>query len=263
MAIELPGGCRVFGLTEGEPETRPGRKVWRHVGRERGAEAVSLSVLQLAPGAAASWTNGDCDDVLFVLAGEGEISLEGTTRPIRPDTGIYVRPGERVSLRSSENQAMTVLDSRCPDPGPESLFDSNGDEPGAGRPAASSIVPFEEQPTERAGDGRWFRVLVDEKVGALEVTQFVGFIPPSRAPEHFHEYEEVACILEGRGHFWSGEASAPIGPGTCLFLPRRQPHCVENTGESPIRLYGLFYPAGSPAVRYHPGGVLPSPPGSV
>jgi len=155
-----------------------------------------------------------------------------------------------------------VLDSRCPDPGPDSLFDEkDGDDRGAGPRAPSSIVRLEHQPTERAGDGRWFRVLVDEKAGALEVTQFVGFIPPSRAPDHFHEYEEVACILEGRGRFWSGDASAPIGPGSCLFLPRRQPHCVENTGDTPIRLYGLFYPAGSPAVRYHPGGVVPSPSG--
>src|SRR5262244_3819919 len=106
MAIALPGGCRVFGLTEGEPEKLSGGKVWRHVGRERGAEAVSLSVLELAPGASASWRNGDCDDVLFVLSGEGAISLGSTTLPIRPDTGIYVRPGERVSLRCSVGQAM-------------------------------------------------------------------------------------------------------------------------------------------------------------
>lgn len=256
MVIELPGGCRVFSLTEGEPAERPGRKIWRHVGRERGAQAISLSALTLSAGASTSWRNGECDEVLFVVSGEGEISMDGATHAIRPDDGIHVRPGQRVGLRSADGQPLTVLDSRCPDPGPEELFEEDGDDrPDAGRRESSGIVRFEDQPIERAGDGRWFRVLVDEKAGALEVTQFVGFIPPSRAPDHFHEYEEVACILEGRGRFWSGGASAPIGPGSCLFLPRRQPHCVENTGDSPIRIYGLFYPAGSPAVRYHPGGV--------
>ena len=34
------------------------------------------------------------------------------------------------------------------------------------------------------------------------------------------------------------------------FKPlRRQPHCLENTGTAPLKLYGLFYPAGSPAAR--------------
>jgi mannose-6-phosphate isomerase-like protein (cupin superfamily) len=116
-------------------------------------------------------------------------------------------------------------------------------------------VRFEDQPTERAGDGRWFRVLVDTSAGCAQVTQFIGFIPPGRAPDHFHEYEEVACILAGAGRFWSGDSSAPITAGSCLYLPRRQPHCVENTGDGTLQLCGLFYPAGSPAVRYRPGGV--------
>ena len=100
-----------------------------------------------------------------------------------------------------------------------------------------------------SGD-RWYRVLVDGKVGSAQVTQFVGAIPPGRAPDHFHEYEEVLCILTGRGRMWAGKTSAPIAPGSCIFLPRGQPHCVENEGDDELRLLGVFYPAGSPAVRY-------------
>jgi len=33
-------------------------------------------------------------------------------------------------------------------------------------------------------------------------------------------------------------------------LPPRQVHCVENTGDSELRLLGVFHPSGSPAVRY-------------
>ena len=31
--------------------------------------------------------------------------------------------------------------------------------------------------------------------------------------------------------------------------PRGQTHCVENEGDGELRLLGVFYPAGSPAVR--------------
>jgi mannose-6-phosphate isomerase-like protein (cupin superfamily) len=97
---------------------------------------------------------------------------------------------------------------------------------------------------------RWYRVLLDETVGSAQVTQFVGGIPPGRAPDHYHEYEEVLCILKGQGRFWAGATSTPIEAGSCVFLPRRQVHCVENTGSGELRLLGVFYPAGSPAVRY-------------
>jgi mannose-6-phosphate isomerase-like protein (cupin superfamily) len=96
-------------------------------------------------------------------------------------------------------------------------------------------------------------VLLDDSVGSTQVTQFVGGIPHGRAPDHFHEYEEVLCILSGQGRMWGGGASAPIERGALVFLPRRQVHCTENTGPGELRLLGVFYPAGSPAIAYRSG----------
>jgi mannose-6-phosphate isomerase-like protein (cupin superfamily) len=97
---------------------------------------------------------------------------------------------------------------------------------------------------KRTGD-RWYVELIQ-----AEVTQFIGGIPPGRAPDHFHLYEEVICVLDGVGVMHAGESSTPIAAGSCIFLPRKQRHCVENTGSGELRLLGVFYPAGSPAVRY-------------
>ena len=257
MAVELEGGCRVFALREGWPVARDGLSVWRHVGRGRGAQAISLSVLEVAPGARACWRNGEYDEVLFVLEGEGRIQLDGTNQRIAARDGVFARPGSSVVPTNNGRAPMTLLSSRCPDPGPEIAFQELSPSPASSPDSMppSTVIRFEDQATERAGDGRSFRVLVDEKAGCEQVTQFVGFIPPGRAPEHFHEYEEVVCILAGEGRFWSGASSAPVAAGSCLYLPRRQPHCLENTGADPLELYGLFYPAGSPAVRYGPGGI--------
>jgi oxalate decarboxylase/phosphoglucose isomerase-like protein (cupin superfamily) len=49
---------------------------------------------------------------------------------------------------------------------------------------------------------------------------------------------------------WAGASSAPISTGSLIYLPPRQMHCVENTSSRDLRLLGVFYPAGSPAVRY-------------
>jgi mannose-6-phosphate isomerase-like protein (cupin superfamily) len=84
----------------------------------------------------------------------------------------------------------------------------------------------------------------------MQVTQFVGSIPPGRAPDHFHNYEEVLFILRGEGRMWAGMTHTPIAFGSCIYLPKGQVHCVENTGDGELRLLGVFYPAGSPSVRY-------------
>jgi len=89
-----------------------------------------------------------------------------------------------------------------------------------------------------------------DEVGSKQVTQFVGSIPPGRAPDHFHQYEEVLFILSGTGRMWAGRTTTAIGPGSCVYLPKGQVHCVENTGTDELRLLGVFYPAGSPSVRY-------------
>lgn len=250
--IEIEGGSRVFGLREGKPFSRGALSIWRHIGKETGSESISLSVLEFSPGRSPWWRHESCHEVLFVLAGEGSVFLDGEPNPIAPDTGVDVRPGVRVRLETRGATPLLVVSSCCPDPGGLPVFDDSGgplrrDPVRRGPPP---VVPFAGQPIEHAADGRWFRVLVGPESGSPDVTQFVGFIPPGRAPAHFHEYEEVVCILEGRGRFWSGETSTPVGSGSCLFLPRRQPHCLENLGDTPLKLQGVFYPAGSPAVRF-------------
>ena len=98
---------------------------------------------------------------------------------------------------------------------------------------------------ERTGD-REFRVLLSE---GLTFTQFAGLIPPGRAPAHHHTYDEVVHVLAGRGVVHLSGTTAEIGPGTSIYLPPYQPHCLENTGSGPLEVLGVFYPAGSPAAK--------------
>jgi mannose-6-phosphate isomerase-like protein (cupin superfamily) len=249
MAIELEGGCRVSALKEGAPRQDGGLRSWRHAGRELGARAISLRVLEVAPGASATLRNAAGDEVLFVLEGDAEADFGGPRGTLGPDTGLYLPPGVALTLRASGSAPLTLVSAQCPDPGPAPPAASGP--PDAPRPAWP-VVRLAERAAEVTGD-RWYRVLVDAKVGSAQVTQFVGAIPPGRAPDHFHEYEEVLCVLQGGGRMWAGPTHAPVGPGSCIFLPRGQVHCVENRGQGELRLLGVFYPAGSPAVSYEPG----------
>ena len=161
------------------------------------------------------------EQLLYVFDGSG--SANGT--PVGRDTAIHVPPGATLTLLG----AMTVVLSTCP----------------SSARGAVSIARLDDQPVQRTGD-RWYRELIQG-----QTTMFVGSIPPGRAPDHFHLYEEVLCILDGVGVMHkAGEPDAPLTRGSCAFLPRTVRHCVENSGSGELRLLGVFYPAGSPAVRY-------------
>jgi mannose-6-phosphate isomerase-like protein (cupin superfamily) len=259
MPVDLEGGCRVSDLHEGEPIVAGTLRIWNRIGRKTGAEAISLRVLEFAPGLSPVIQNDDCDEVLYLLGRLDEDSEHGVSATLKvddqffridSDTGIYIRPKQTFAIDNPEPASITIISVQCPDPdGSPRFADSLSTSSGAGGIVPSPLVRLADQKAQPTAD-RWYRVLVDDKVGSTQVTQFVGSIPPGRAPDHFHNYEEVLLILRGEGRMWAGEANTPISPGSCVYLPKGQVHCVENKGEGELRLLGVFYPAGSPSVRY-------------
>jgi len=237
MAVVLEGGCRVSTMHEGAPRVFGSLEVWDQIGRASGAEAISLRILEFRPGRSAVLRNHEFDEVIYVHEGDCTIFIDDAAYEVGPETGVYLRPGQTLIVENVGTDVVRFVSSQCP--------------------KETSSKPSEQPPIVKLSDrralptaDRWYRVLVDDEIGSEQVTQFVGSIPPGRAPDHYHEYEEVLFILRGEGRMWAGDTNTPIGPGSCIYLPKRQVHCVENTGEGELRLLGVFYPAGSPAVRY-------------
>jgi len=247
MAVLLEGGCRVSTMHEGVPHVSGSLRIWSQIGKSNGAEAISLRILEFGPGRSPELRNRECDEVLYVLEGECKVFIEGNSYEVGPQTGIYLRPRETLSVENRGPEPVRFVSSQCPEEDPR--IGPIGPIGHIGPIQVAPIVKLSDRRALPTAD-RWYRVLVDDEIGSEQVTQFVGSIPPGRAPDHFHEYEEVLFILRGEGRMWAGETNTPIAPGSCIYLPKRQLHCVENTGEGELRLLGVFYPAGSPAVRY-------------
>jgi mannose-6-phosphate isomerase-like protein (cupin superfamily) len=287
MPVVLEGGCRISEMREGEPLIEGTLRIWNRIGRVNGAQSISLRVMEFAPGLSPGIRNDDCDEILYVLGqsdpgGVGDSSqgqarsappldqreldqphpegvrrasqpnqifIDGRSYATDPDTGIYLRPGETLAINNSGPDPIVLISSQCPDPNREPQFVEALTSPISDPRVPPPLVRLADRPAQPTAD-RWYRVLIDEEVGSTQVTQFVGSIPPGRAPDHFHNYEEVLFILKGAGRMWAGETNTPIAPGSCIYLPKGQVHCVENTGSAELRLLGVFYPAGSPSVRY-------------
>ncbi len=268
MAITLAGGCRVSEMREGASVVEGTLRIWNRIGRATGAQAISLRVMEFAPGLSPGIRNDDYDEILYVLDGgwaappldRDEVSttrvsgwvnllVDGRSHEVGSDTGIYIWPGETFAVDNPGPDSVVLVSSQCPDPDREPEFVEALPSPISDSRVPPPLVRLADRPAQPTAD-RWYRVLVDEEIGSTQVTQFVGSIPPGRAPDHFHQYEEVLFILKGEGRMWAGETNTPVAPGSCIYLPKGQMHCVENTGKDELRLLGVFYPAGSPSVRY-------------
>jgi mannose-6-phosphate isomerase-like protein (cupin superfamily) len=223
------------------------------IGSQNGAEEISLRVLEFSKGLSPG-LRADADTVLYTLDSPDNLTckvfIDCHASETTPQTGLYVRPRQTLAVLNKQEQPVTMISSQCPQSANSSIVKALTGLPDSSPVTAKfpsiNLADREAIPTA----DRWYRVLVDDELGSKQVTQFVGSIPPGRAPDHFHNYEEVLFILRGEGQMWAGETKTPIGPGYCIYLPKRQVHCVENTGSGELRLLGVFYPAGSPAVRY-------------
>jgi mannose-6-phosphate isomerase-like protein (cupin superfamily) len=204
---------------------------------ERGCRLFSQRLLRLK---STTPVRRDDDEVLYVLEGDGRLTVDGRDHPLGPGTAVFVPRATDWSIEADgELEAVSVLVHE-----PEA----------ASGPAA--VIDLAAQERQGATAGRQFLLGATPAVGCESVTQFVGLVPPGRAPDHFHTYDEVIYVLDGEGVLEIGGERAPLSPGACVHLPARLVHCLANTGTRELRLLGVFRPAGSPAEAYYPDGTL-------
>ena len=174
------------------------------------------------------------DEVLFVLEGSAVATVGDERRELEPGTGAFVARG--TPWRVDSAAGLKLLSVLVEQPLPAA--------------AGHAVIAGGERGAATAG--REFTLLAHPENGCTSVTQFVGYIPPGRAPDHFHLYDEVVYVLAGEGAFHVDGESAPLRAGSCVHLPARLVHCLANTGDTELRLLGVFRPAGSPAEAYYP-----------
>jgi mannose-6-phosphate isomerase-like protein (cupin superfamily) len=205
-----------------------------------GAEELVQRVIHFRRGRSRPRTVQGRDEIAFVVSGTGTLDLDGVRHRLDSDTGFYVRAGESYEIENDGDADLVVVSVTAPEPGDGQLPEER-----------KVTVRVADQPILPAGKDREFRFVIDPDAGCRDVTQFVGLIPPGRAPTHYHLYDEVIYVLDGDGvlHI-EGRDDTPIEAGTCIYLPPPTQHCLENTGTRPLRVLGVFHPAGDASEAY-------------
>jgi len=246
----LSGGCRLFESTDGQRLVRGTWTARTVMCRASGTALITQTVNDYAVGTSPAVINPKAEEVLYVVTGTGTCHLGGYDYPLRPGLGVFAPPGVPYSIENPGPETLHVVNACCPeDPGRQVL--DGPVTPRQGEAPRRTVHADDREPM-RAGRDRLFRYLVYTDVGCQQVTQFVGWIPVSKAPLHHHTYEEAIYILDGHGllHLGDQPAASEFGPGTCIYLPVGVVHCLENPGPAPIRVLGVFHPSGSPSVAY-------------
>jgi mannose-6-phosphate isomerase-like protein (cupin superfamily) len=201
-----------------------------------GCERLEASLVRYAPGRSRERTLAGRQELLYVESGSGTLHVSGTPHALEPRTGAFLVPGDRVSVENPGPDDLAVVAVTAP-------------EDASAPDAARRTVRYDERPALPASPNREFRYLVNQDLGCLDVTQFVGLIPPGRAGMHSHTYDEIVYVVEGEGRLHIGGTARPLRPGSCMHLPPLELHSLENTGPTPMKVLGVFHPSGDPASR--------------
>lgn len=241
-----------------EPATRASGDAWREyriVGPDTGFAALEQTLIACGPRGSGRRVTGSAEETLFVLEGTGTLTAGGAAYALEPESGASLPPHQRYELRGDGAQPLRILAVRIPAAEPP-----DGDElarPGAVGPVV--VRRLSDQQAHGATAAREYRIVAGPEHGLRSATHFVGYIPTERAPDHFHAYDEVIYVLDGEGVFHAHGRKWPLSRGSCIQLPARTVHCLENVGGEVMRVLGVFRPAGSPAAAYYPDGTTAHP----
>ena len=201
---------------------------------------LALSELRLPPEAARTITDTECDCLVYVFEGSGVLTLDTDLRPLSEGTAALLLAGEQAELAGGGDGLAAVCATVRPDAdrhaplGPREI-----------------VVQLDDAGAERATGARSFQILFGPHNGSTRATLFAGFIPPGKAPWHYHLYDEIVWVPVGPGRLHLGGTTEELGSGSAFRLQPRQVHIVENLAvETEMTVIGIFTPAGSPSAAY-------------
>ncbi len=218
------------------------------VGTDGRAEAMTQHMLTVPAGEYQVPAAAHHDHLLYVLSGTGQVGARDRSAPLTAGTAALIPAGEKWAV-SADSPGLHVSCVRLPTPGLPAAA-GQWQEPGAW--ALTNHVG--EQARQAATSDREFEVLYDRANGCGGATQFIGFIPQTGAPEHYHLYDEICTVLRGTGRLLVGDTVQDLTAGSTFHVPPRFLHAVHNSGADDLHMLGVFRPSGSAAAAYYPDG---------
>ncbi len=201
--------------------------------------ALALANVRLEAGESVAIGDSDRDSLLYVFEGNGSLST-ATDNALVPGSAALVLAGEQAELQAGAAGLGGILATVGPEADRHAPLGPR-----------EELARLDAAETSAATGSRSFQILFGPHNGSTRATLFVGFVPPGRAPWHYHQYDEIVWIPEGPGRLHLGDDVEELGAGAAFRLRPREVHIVENASrDRELTIVGVFTPAGSPAAAY-------------
>ncbi len=210
---------------------------------QQGSE-LALETLHIGAGEAREVGDAGHDVLLFAFAGDASLSGDA----LAAGSAALLLEGEQATLGAGAGGISLVrvtlgaaTDLHAPMGPRERIVEIAHVEPG------------------KATGSRSFQVLFGPHNGCARATMFVGYVPPGKAPWHYHLYDEIVWIWRGPGSYHLADGAEEIDGGSAFRITPREVHIVENTStDRELAILGIFTPAGSPSAAYLLPGIAAS-----
>lgn len=207
-----------------------------------GGSALSLAQLRLGRGESFAIHDDAADTLLYVGEGSGTLTLGGERFDLEQGFAALVLAEEDAALVAGEGRLIALWAKA-----------GVATDRHAAMGARETVVRLDAAGRRSATGARSYRVLLGPENGSTRATLFVGYVPPGRAPWHYHLYDEIVWIPEGPGKLHLEGSETSLEAGSAFRLRPRQLHVLENASpDRDLAVVGVFTPAGSPSAAYLP-----------
>jgi mannose-6-phosphate isomerase-like protein (cupin superfamily) len=200
---------------------------------------LALEELHLEPDEVVTPHESSADTLLFCRSGGGLLTLAEEAHQLGPRTAGLVLAGESATVTAGGDGLVLAAATA-----------GSGADSHAPLGAREAVVALDGAGEDRATGSRSFQILFGPHNGSTRATLFMGFVPPGKAPWHYHLYDEIVWIPHGPGRLHRADEIEELGEGAAFRLRPRELHIVENTGSEVLEVLGVFSPAGSPSAAY-------------
>ena len=156
------------------------------IDQSHGSELLAQRVIRCTPGRSHAQSRGHAGDPVRRVRARHP-SRGRRAHPLEPDIGAYVVSGEEYELDNPGPDDLVVVVVEAPQ------------EDGMANPpsAAPSATPTSRR--SRRVTTASSATSPTRMSGCRDLTQFLGLIAPSRAPNHSHIYDEIIYVVDGEG----------------------------------------------------------------
>ena len=200
---------------------------------------LSLEDVRLAAGETLAIAEDAHDTLLYAYEGGAVLNVLQESHRLEARTAGLVLAGEDARL-TSDDTGVSLVRGRVG-------YATDSHAPLGSREVVNRL---DGGGSDEATGARSFEILFGPRNGSTRATLFMGFVPPGKAPWHFHLYDEIVWIPEGPARLHVEDRVDELDQGSAFRLRPRQVHIVENTGSSALEVLGLLTPAGSPSAAY-------------